>query len=199
SGTSTDLYDGCDTITNGADINGKIAVIRRGSCEFGFKVLAAQNQGAIAVIVTNNVAGAPIVMGPGADGGQVTIPSIMINQTNGEAIINALINGQTLTATIEDSGPYMIDGTLDNGIIAHEYGHGISTRLTGGSLNSNCLRNDEQMGEGWSDYFGLILTMKVGDTRGQRRGIGTFATGQPITGNGPRPAPYRSEERRAGR
>src|SRR5690606_41030389 len=74
--------------------------------------------------------------------------------------------------------------------IVHEYVHGISTRLTGGSLNSNCLRNDEQMGEGWSDYFGLILTMKVGDTRGQRRGIGTFATGQPITGNGLRPAPY---------
>jgi hypothetical protein len=33
------------------------------------------------------------------------------------------------------------DGDFDNGIISHEYGHGISTRLAGGSLNSSCLNN----------------------------------------------------------
>ncbi|MBV1923717.1 MAG: M36 family metallopeptidase, partial [Flavobacteriaceae bacterium] len=37
SGASTDPYDACDPITNGAAINGKIAIIRRGECEFGFK------------------------------------------------------------------------------------------------------------------------------------------------------------------
>lgn len=189
-GDSTDPYDACDNITNGSAIAGKIAVIRRGTCEFGFKVLAAQNQGALAVIITNNVPGAPIAMGPGAMGGQVTIPSLMITQADGEAIIAALVGGQTINATIEESGPFMIDGTLDNGIITHEYGHGISIRLTGGAFNSGCLNNAEQMGEGWSDYFGLILTMKEGDTPGQRRGIGTFAVGQPIDGNGIRPAPY---------
>jgi len=42
-----------------------------------------------------------------------------------------------------------IDGDLDNGIIAHEYGHGISIRLTGGPSDSDCLNNSEQMGEGW--------------------------------------------------
>jgi hypothetical protein len=30
---------------------------------------------------------------------------------------------------------------FDNGIIAHEYGHGISTRLAGGANNSSCLDN----------------------------------------------------------
>lgn len=190
SGTSTDTYDGCDTITNSAAISGKIAVVRRGTCQFGYKVLTAQNQGAVAVIVTNNVPGPPIAMGPGDVGDQVTIPSLMINQADGDAIITALINGQTINATIEDSGPYMFDGTLDNGIITHEYGHGISIRLTGGAFNSGCLGNDEQMGEGWSDYFGLILTMKAGDTPGQRRGIGTHVKGQSINGNGIRPAPY---------
>ncbi|MBA3985250.1 MAG: M36 family metallopeptidase, partial [Flavobacteriales bacterium] len=189
-GTSTDPYDACDNITNAAALNGRIVVMRRGTCEFGFKVLAAENAGAIAVIVVNNVAGAPIVMVPGAVGGSVTIPSLMINQADGEALITALINGQTISATIEDAGPYQIDGTLDNGIITHEYGHGISIRLTGGAFNSGCLQNAEQMGEGWSDYFGLILTMKEGDTPEQKRGIGTFAVGQPIDGNGIRPAPY---------
>lgn len=189
-GVSTDPNDACDNITNGGDLNGKIAVIRRGECQFGFKVLAAENQGAIAVIVVNNVPGAPIAMGPGDVGGSVTIPSLMVNQADGEAIITALDGGATVNGTIVDAGPYNIDGTLDNGIIAHEYGHGISNRLTGGAFNTNCLFNDEQMGEGWSDYFGLILTMKEGDTPGQRRGIGTFAIGQPIDGNGIRPAPY---------
>ncbi len=82
------------------------------------------------------------------------------------------------------------DSDLDNGVIVHEYGHGISNRLVGGPSNSNCLGNAEQMGEGWSDYFGLVMTMKPGDTRTQGRGIGTYLLGQPITGVGIRPARY---------
>ncbi|MEO8068616.1 MAG: M36 family metallopeptidase [Flavobacteriales bacterium] len=82
------------------------------------------------------------------------------------------------------------DGDLDNGIIVHEYGHGISNRLVGGPSNVNCLGNAEQMGEGWSDYFGLMLTMEPGDAGTDARGIGTYALNQPSTGVGIRPAPY---------
>ncbi|AXT50625.1 T9SS C-terminal target domain-containing protein [Aquimarina sp. BL5] len=81
------------------------------------------------------------------------------------------------------------DGDLDNGIIAHEYGHGISIRLVGGP-SSNNLGGSEQMGEGWSDWFGLMLTMKAGDTGTDARGIGTYALNQPTTGDGIRPTPY---------
>ncbi len=81
------------------------------------------------------------------------------------------------------------DGDLDNGIIAHEYGHGISIRLVGGP-SSNNLGGSEQMGEGWSDWFGLMLTMKAGDSGTDSRGIGTYALNQPTTGNGIRPTPY---------
>ncbi|MBK7946636.1 MAG: M36 family metallopeptidase [Flavobacteriales bacterium] len=79
---------------------------------------------------------------------------------------------------------------LDNGVIAHEYGHGVSNRLVGGPANVNCLTNAEQMGEGWSDYLALMLTMKTGDTGPMPRGIGTYVVGQPATGGGIRPAPY---------
>jgi hypothetical protein len=79
---------------------------------------------------------------------------------------------------------------LDNGIIAHEYGHGISNRLVAGPSNVNCLANAEQMGEGWSDYFSLVMTIKAGDVGSTARGIGTYALGQPVTGAGIRPAPY---------
>ncbi len=82
------------------------------------------------------------------------------------------------------------DSDLDNGVIAHEYGHGISNRLVGGPSNTSCLGNAEQMGEGWSDYFGLVMTMKVGDTGPMGRGIGTYVLGQPTTGLGIRPARY---------
>ena len=82
------------------------------------------------------------------------------------------------------------DGDFDNGIITHEYGHGISNRLVGGPNNVSCLGNAEQMGEGWSDYFGLMMTMEPGDAGANARGIGTYALNQPATGVGIRPAPY---------
>ncbi|MBK8615099.1 MAG: M36 family metallopeptidase [Flavobacteriales bacterium] len=82
------------------------------------------------------------------------------------------------------------DSDMDNGVIAHEYGHGISNRLVGGPSNTSCLGNAEQMGEGWSDYFGLMMTIEPGDQATDARGIGTYVQNQPVTGGGIRPAPY---------
>ena len=65
---------------------GAIAVVDRGTCEFAFKALMAQNAGAIGVIVVNNAPGIPIVMGPGAVGGQVTIPAVHVSQSDGATI-----------------------------------------------------------------------------------------------------------------
>ena len=189
SGTS-DTNDACDEITNGSDLSGKIAVIRRGECEFGFKSLAAQNEGAVAVIMVNNVEGEAITMAGGAVGDQVTIPLFMVSDTDGEAIIEQLLS-ETVNATINGVtvGP-MIDASLDNEIIAHEYGHGISNRLTGGGNNTGCLNNAEQMGEGWSDYLGLIITMKVGDQADDGRGMATYSAGQGPDGGGIRQHKY---------
>src|SRR5690606_33772198 len=50
-----------------------------------------------------------------------------------------------------------------------------------------------QMGEGWSDYLGLMLTMRPGDTAGQRRGAGTYVKFQPNDGVGTRLAPYSTD------
>jgi len=82
------------------------------------------------------------------------------------------------------------DGDFDNGIVAHEYGHGISIRLGGGPSTSGCLSGQEQQGEGWSDWFGLMITMEAGDTGPDVRGIGTYALNQPVTGGGIRTHPY---------
>jgi extracellular elastinolytic metalloproteinase len=82
------------------------------------------------------------------------------------------------------------DGDLDNSIIIHEYGHGISNRLVGGPSNANCLTNRQQPGEGLSDWWSLVYTAEVGDSGSDARGIGTYAFGEPITGEGIRTQRY---------
>jgi extracellular elastinolytic metalloproteinase len=85
------------------------------------------------------------------------------------------------------------DGDFDNGIIVHEYGHGISNRLVGGPSNVSCLGNAQQGGEGWSDWFGLWYTVKVGDVGPTGRGIGTYALGQATGGPGIRLQRYSTD------
>ncbi|MDG1330938.1 MAG: T9SS type A sorting domain-containing protein [Crocinitomicaceae bacterium] len=99
-----DPYDACEPAVNGAELNGKIAVIRRGSCEFGCKAEEAQNAGAVGVLVVNNAAGAPIAMGEGVCGINVTIPAIMVSQSDGEALITEIEGGSTVSATLVDKG-----------------------------------------------------------------------------------------------
>jgi extracellular elastinolytic metalloproteinase len=82
------------------------------------------------------------------------------------------------------------DGDLDNGVIAHEYAHGISNRLTGGPATASCLQNNEQAGEGWSDYYSYMLNMPNGTEPAGGRGIGTYVLGQATTGGGIRSKPY---------
>ena len=85
------------------------------------------------------------------------------------------------------------DGDFDNGVIVHEYGHGISTRQVGGPSNSSCLGNNQQPGEGWSDWLGLAYTAKVGDAGPDARGIGTYLFGQGPNGPGIRPQRYSTD------
>lgn len=105
--------------------------------------------------------------------------------------------------TWQTSAGFEKDGSLDTGIVSHEYGHGISNRLTGGGSNAsclyacqqtdsngNCLQYTEQMGEGWSDYFALIMTLKAGDTADDPKTIANYALSQNQNGSGLRPAPY---------
>jgi extracellular elastinolytic metalloproteinase len=168
---------------------GRIAIIDRGSCTFVAKVKKAQDLGARMVIVVNNIAGAPSAMG-GADP-TITIPSVMVSQADGELMkANAPFD-----ATISDGtgGVPDRDSDLDAGVIAHEYGHGISNRLTGGRTVIGCLSNAEQMGEGWSDFFGMTLTAHAGDTALTSRGVGTYVNFEPSSGAGIRPTPYSTD------
>ncbi|MEM7085741.1 MAG: M36 family metallopeptidase [Bacteroidota bacterium] len=121
------------------------------------------------------------------------------DSVNGNAQI-----GQTCNATFgtppDGNNPSMNmficgdkDGDFDNLVVFHEYGHGVSNRLTGGPTNTGCLSNTEQMGEGWSDYLGVILTIEPGDTGTDVRGVGTYLFGQGPNGAGIRTHPYSTD------
>jgi hypothetical protein len=85
----------------------------------------------------------------------------------------------------------LIDGDLDSGVITHEYGHGISNRLTGGPSVTGCLSHQEREGEGWSDFLALALTARDGETGTQGRGMGPYVLGQANRqGAGIRPTRY---------
>ncbi|MFE3869822.1 T9SS-dependent M36 family metallopeptidase [Flavobacterium sp. ZS1P70] len=183
--------DACVAPSNAAAMNKKIVVLRRGSCTFVVKVKAAQNAGAVAVIIVNNADGAITMSGADAS---IKIPAISVTQAVGESLI-AQMQTQNVNVNLQvENSPFVnSDGDFDNGIIAHEYGHGISTRLAGGRNNSSCLQNTDQMGEGWSDWFALMLQIKTGDVGTSKRGIGTFVSMQSTDGLGIRDYPYSTD------
>ena len=99
-GTGT-TSDACETILNGASIAGKIALIDRGTCTFVEKAKRAQDAGAVAVIIGNNVTGAP----PGMAGVDptVTIPTVSISQADAIAIKGQLGVGVVVTIGTDPS------------------------------------------------------------------------------------------------
>jgi len=84
------------------------------------------------------------------------------------------------------------DGDFDGAIVMHEYGHGISIRLTGGPQNVNCLGSGQAggMGEGWGDFWGVTLGYDGDSDGADPVGMGAWAAGRPA---GIRPHPYSTD------
>jgi Zn-dependent metalloprotease len=92
--------DACSAITNAAEVNQKIALVNRGTCNFSAKVYNAQQAGAIAVIVANNAPTGLPGMGAGLNADLVTIPSLGVQQGTGNALRTQLAAGAAVTATL---------------------------------------------------------------------------------------------------
>ncbi len=183
---SNDPMLACNNIQNSAQINGKIALVKRGNCNFTDKVKKVQAAGALACVVCNTEAGFINMQGSGSG---INIPAVMVSKEVCDLLCS--MSDQSIRIALSKSGgSQYIDGDFDNGIIAHEYGHGISTRLTGGPSNTFCLYNEEQMGEGISDWMALMMTMTEEDYAEKARSIGTYVKGQGYGGTGIRTGSY---------
>jgi uncharacterized repeat protein (TIGR01451 family) len=121
---------------------------------------------------------------------------------------NGEINNSNFVPTVDGTNPIMHmflfnttnpdrDGDVDEGVVSHEYTHGISNRFTGGPSTGGCLENAEQMGEGWSDYDAIMITTdwsKAQITDGTKpHPIGTYVLGEAPTGAGIRNYPYSTD------
>ena len=185
---------GCFELVN--DLAGKIALVDRGGCFFAQKSAHAENAGAIGVIICN-FENAYLDPAPDTDGvwaAQVTIPTVMLPKEDCDKFKIALSTGP-VTASIglpTASDTVQLDGSLDNGIVIHEYTHGLSNRLVGGP-STTCLGNAEQMGEGWSDFYALVTSVREGDTGPMKKGMGVYVSKQGLDGPGIRGFPYSTD------
>ena len=155
---------GCVGFTNAAAVNGKIALIRRGSCTFAVKVLNAQTAGAIAVIIMNNVPGPPAAIG-GTDT-SITIPSVMISQADGDRLEAALASG-AVNVTLNPSTNGSITGSLVPGI---QHINKIVVRNNGGVSEVLVAAADSYYGAAnsttymGSDTYGIYKSINGGST-----------------------------------
>lgn len=149
------MNDAVGTVTDACEplpaqsLAGLIAVVDRGTCTFVTKVATVQAAGAIGMIVANNVAGDPSVMGGSSRG--VRIPAVMVSQADGATLKGlAPASGTMRRLAVQ---PIQIDSALDSDVVYHEYGHGLTWRMIGGM--SGPLAG--AIGEGASDAVSLLV------------------------------------------
>jgi fungalysin metallopeptidase (M36)/PA domain-containing protein len=162
--------DACQAITN--NVAGKIVLLDRGTCTFKQKVQAAQTAGAIGVILANNAPGGAPAMPANQGGPAINIPVLSITQADGATLKAALMNGP-VTTTLARTASVDRDGTIDNTVVAHEWGHYIHLRLVACG-SPTCSAESE----GWGDFNASLMTLRQGDPL-----TGTYAAAQYATGS----------------
>ncbi len=165
--------DGCESPAQ--PIAGKIALVDRGLCSIGMKAQNAQAAGAVGLIVANDTAyGYPSMSGSQSG---ITIPVVGITRADGDTMRNSLAAGNVFGA-LSRSTAVRRDGSIDNGVIAHEWGHYISNRLIGDAAGLSNLQGIG-MGEGWGDFHSLLLLVTDGaDVGGAYSAMGFVVGGQ---------------------
>ena len=99
-GTLGTTVDGCESIVNSSSVQGRIAFIQRGFCDFQTKVENAESAGAIAAVVFNNQGDAILMAGIR---NTVTIPAVMIGEADGILLRDRIVTGETVEVTLDKS------------------------------------------------------------------------------------------------
>ncbi|WP_437490804.1 M36 family metallopeptidase [Sorangium sp. So ce1014] len=156
--------DGCEAPRS--NVAGKILLVDRGVCSFKQKAVNAEAAGAVALVLANNAPGDPAPgMSNGAPDVEVTLPVLSTSFEEGTSLKAALLEGP-VSAAMERVLGLVRDGTIDNTVTAHEWGHFIHRRLT----RCGTAQCDAQS-EGWGDFIALHMALREDDDLG-----GTFAT-----------------------
>ncbi len=107
-----DPLQACTPITNGASLQGAVALVQRGgNCNFDVKVMYVQQAGAAAALVFDNAPGAYFKLG--SDGTtNPTVPAMAIPRRIGQTFYDLLEAGEQVTVTF--SNAKMPANTFDN-------------------------------------------------------------------------------------
>ena len=89
---------------------GSVALIDRGTCNVSLKAQLAQSAGAVAVVLRNNVAGAPPDFSFGG-GAPVTIPVLVVGRTPGTTLV-AAVNAGPVQVRIDPNAAQSLRGTI---------------------------------------------------------------------------------------
>jgi subtilisin family serine protease len=87
------LGQACAALPAGS-LDGKIALVARGTCSFGTKVSNAENAGAVATVVVNNIPGDPIAMATDP-AFPSTIPAVMVGLADKDTMMS--LDGDEVT------------------------------------------------------------------------------------------------------
>jgi hypothetical protein len=148
-----------------ASVTGKIVMVERQAtggpvCSLATKLTNAQNAGALGFILINNQS-TPTTT--------VSFLGIIAGVTMN---ISTITWNQALPIKTELAVPNVVmvrqkrdvdrDGTIDNQVMFHEWGHYMQNRQIGNSLG---LINNQggSMGEGWGDFNALLFTVREDD------------------------------------
>ena len=112
SGSGT-TADACEPLVNDTEMDGNIAFIERGGCNFDIKVRNAEIAGATAAVVYS-IAGDPITMF--GDPSLVDIPAVMIGQADGNLIVAEIEAENDVTAVLDKS--FLLSVPEDGNVMA---------------------------------------------------------------------------------
>ncbi|MFY2561769.1 M36 family metallopeptidase [Corallococcus terminator] len=161
--------DGCQPLVNG-NAEGAILVVQRGTCTDERKALHAELAHAAGLIVINHIPGAPApTLYEGDPAPNPTLPVLSLSHAEGQALKARLAQG-ALRGDMRRVASIERDGTLDNTIVAHEWGHVLFHRLAD-CVTAQC----DAMSEGWSDFTALQLMVREEDDLDGTYAVGGYA------------------------
>lgn len=163
--------DGQACVDIEADVSGAVVLIERGNCSFQGKAARAEAAGAIGVVLMDNVSsGTPPQMGSSSGEEPVSIGMLSVTQADGEDLL-ALLDAGAVEVTLYRSSEPEVEGGLDSGVIAHEWGHYFIGRLANPSSTQG-----GAIHEGWADFMSLYQSLRDGDDLDGTYAVAAYAS-----------------------
>ncbi|MBM4784248.1 MAG: hypothetical protein GQE15_41795 [Archangiaceae bacterium] len=171
--------NGCDELFDPSALSGRIAVAYAQGCNVRESFNRALDAGAAALIVVSANNAYPNLFIPDAS---ITVPLIGVTAAP-SPFLTALDAGAVFSPTYFTYQMPARPSALDTQVITHEFGHFIANRLIADTAGLQ-LQISGSMGEGWSDFFALLQTVRASDARvpSNANWSGVFGTGGYVVG-----------------